>query len=165
MKYRRPKGTRPRLTCETCRFQHALFDLSGRFFPANDNIPPGQEPRIVIPDDELLLRPATAARLAMALKAKEPNRRKVADWMTDRYWGYRGKIFYADGTPFCRCAVEVVDVAFGEDGSFKWIDEFFALSADAEAKQSMQERVLFRLQLIALALLIDDPVKMALVLA
>jgi hypothetical protein len=149
------KINRPRLTCATCKFQDHLFDLVGRYRPANDNIKEGEKPHIVIPDDDLLLRPATTARLAIALRAKGLSRRAFPNFILDMLYGFKGDISYADGTPFCRCAVDV-DAAFNDDGSFRWLQDFLEF-ADRDPQQNMQERVLPRLQLIFLALAIDDP--------
>jgi hypothetical protein len=150
-----PRRIRPRLTSTTCKFQDHLFDLAGRYRPANDNIPPGGESHIIIPDDDLLLRPATTARLAIALRAKGMSRRITPDWMLDLIYRFRGKISYHDGTPFCRCAVDI-DYIFGDEGSFRWLHDFLDFGNE-EPKQNMQERVLQRLQIIALVLIIDDP--------
>jgi hypothetical protein len=146
---------RPHLTCSTCKFQDHLFDLAGRYRPANDNQKWGAERHIIIPDDNLLTRPATTARLAITLRAKGRSRRVIPDWMLDKLYSFRGTISYSDGTPFCRCAVNI-DQIFGDEGSYRWLQDFLQF-ADHEPKQNMQERVLPRLQLLALVLIIDDP--------
>lgn len=151
----RSRRSRPRFTCTTCKFQDHLFDLAGRYRPANDNTPPGGEAHIVIPDDDLLLRPATTARLAIALRAKGMSRRITPDWMLDLIYRFKGKISYHDGTPFCRCAIDI-DQIMGDEGSFRWLQDFLEF-ADQEPRQNMQEKVLPRLQMIALVLIIDDP--------
>lgn len=145
----------PKLTCTTCKFQDHLFDLAGRYRAANDNLKGGEKPRIMIPENDVLLRPATTARLAIALRAKGLSRRAFPIFILDMLYDFKGEISYADGTPFCRCAVDV-DAAFNDEGSMRWLHDFMEF-ADRDPKQNMQERVLPRLQLIFLALAIDDP--------
>ncbi len=151
----RKKINLPRQSCTTCKFQDHLFDLAGRYRPANDNLKAGEKPHIMIPEDDVLLRPATTARLAIALRAKGFSRREFPNVILDKLYGFKGKISYADGMPFCRCAVDV-DAAFNDDGSFRWLQDFQEF-ADRDPQQNMQERALPRLQMIFLALTIDDP--------
>lgn len=109
------------------------------------------------------MRPSTATRLAIALRAKGKARRITPDWMLDRLYSFRGKVVYSDGKAFCRCAVNI-DAIFGDDGSFRWLQDFLEF-AEHEPRQNMQERVLPRLQLIAVILMIDDPEIIGYVLA
>ena len=101
------------------------------------------------------MQPAVTARLAIALRAKGFSRREFPNVILDKLYGFKGNISYADGMPFCRCAVDV-DAAFNDDGSFRWLQDFLEFG-DRDPQQNLQERVLPRLKLIFLALAIDDP--------
>jgi hypothetical protein len=137
-----------------------LSDLGGEYFPANDNAPPGRI--IVIPSDEILSRPATVRRLAVALGAIGISRRRVPDFLCDVIFGNKLTVRYTDGFMFCKCSFDV-DTIFGE-GSMRWISDFLKFAV-TPPKQRAQTRTLHRLRVIALALLIARPEVMEHVLA
>ena len=138
--------------CEVCRFRDMLSDMGGRYLPANDNERPGRI--VIIPKDELLARPATVRRLAMALKAMNLSRRKVPDFLADVIYGSTLTIRYADGRAFCKCGFDIDDVF--TEGSMRWIGEFMRFAVRAP-KQRAQRRTLGRLRVLALAFLIARP--------
>ena len=51
---------------------------------------------------------------------------------------------------------ETIDLAFGDDGSFRWLSDFLSFASEPP-KQKPQRRVLTRLRLIDLAFRIEHP--------
>jgi hypothetical protein len=78
----------------------------------------------------------------------------MATWLADQIYFFEGKIEYAYGQPFCICDTDIDD-AFNDDGSFRWLDCFIRL-AKCTPRQAMQRRLIPRVQLIYIALRIDE---------
>ncbi|MFZ2996032.1 hypothetical protein [Sphingobium sp.] len=79
-------------------------------------------------------------------------RREVPDLLASTIWDYDGKIWDHDGKVF-KLAPDGVDVAFADEGSFRWISHFIKLP-ERPWKQAPQKRVLGRIELIATSLVI-----------
>jgi hypothetical protein len=141
--------------CTLCTSKVPVQDYSSGAIPAaNDNDPRGPV-TVIIPDDDVLLNPIAIHRFAIALQNQSLSRRSVANFILDVVYGYRGLILNADRTVFCICRMDVDD-AFNDDGTYRWVSDFLRFTM-APPKQRAQRRILKRLQLIALALIIDDP--------
>ncbi|HST36731.1 MAG TPA: hypothetical protein VLK25_08905 [Allosphingosinicella sp.] len=73
--------------------------------------------------------------------------------MADRIYGFEGEILDEDGRVF-ELDDEAIDHAFNNDGSFRWLSDFFRVTKEPP-RQRAQRRVLQRLKLIYLALCIE----------
>lgn len=93
--------------------------------------------------------------LALATDMQKLNlsRRQVPDWMADRIYGFDGEILDEDGQPF-ELDDEAIDLAFNNDGSFRWLSDFFRVTKEPP-RQRAQRRIHQRLRLIYLALCIE----------
>jgi hypothetical protein len=93
--------------------------------------------------------------LALATDMQKLNlsRRQIPDWMADRLYGFEGEILDEDGRPF-ELDDEAIDLAFNNDGSFRWLSDFFRVTKEPP-RQRAQRRILQRLRLIYLALCIE----------
>jgi len=93
--------------------------------------------------------------LALATDMQKLNlsRRQIPDWMADRIYGFEGEILDEDGRAF-ELDDEAIDLAFNNDGSFRWLSDFFRVTKEPP-RQRAQRRVLQRLKLIYVALCIE----------
>ncbi len=93
--------------------------------------------------------------LALATDMQKLNlsRRQIPDWMADRIYSYEGDIVDEDGQPV-EVDDEAIDRAFNNDGSFRWLSDFFRVTREPP-KQRAQRRIQQRLKLIYIALFIE----------
>ena len=91
--------------------------------------------------------------LATDMQKLKLSRRQIPDWMADRLYGFEGEILDEDGQPF-ELDDEAIDLAFNNDGSFRWLSDFFRVTKEPP-KQRAQRRIYQRLKLIYLALCIE----------
>lgn len=127
--------------CKPCHFK-----------PANQNAR-----AVIVATDEELSRRSHFQRLATATRALCIARREIPNWMADTIYGFRGRITWPDGRPF-EIDDEDIDLAFNDDGSFRWLSAFMYFS-EYDPKQKPQVRVLRRLRLIDLAFRISNPAR------
>jgi len=116
---------------------------------------PGKHRKVVVAGDDELARHSHFQRLAMATSALGRSRREVPNWMADTIFGFEGQMLWPDGTAFI-VADDAIDLAFNDDGSFRWLSDFLRFAA-APPKQRPQERLITRLRLIDLAFRIAYP--------
>ncbi len=116
-------------------------------------------PKIYVVSDDELLRRHYFRRLAIASAALKSemdlSRREFPDWMADVIYSYEGQILWAHGGPFT-VSDSAIDDAFGNDGSFRWLSDFFSF-AEIPPKQRPHFGVIARLRLIDLAFRIARP--------
>jgi hypothetical protein len=95
------------------------------------------------------------AMLALATDMQKLNlsRRQIPDWMADRIYGFEGEILDENDQPF-ELDDEAIDLAFNNDGSFRWLSDFFRVTKEPP-RQRAQRRIHERLKLIYLALCIE----------
>jgi hypothetical protein len=91
--------------------------------------------------------------LATDMQKLKLSRRQIPDWMADRLYGFEGEILDEDGQPF-ELDDEAIDLAFNNDGSFRWLSDFFRVTKEPP-RQRAQRRIYQRLKLIYLALCIE----------
>lgn len=113
---------------------------------------PAFKPIYVLYDFQLLNR-FLYQEMAKFIAALEMSSREVPDWMAENIYFYEGKILWPAGSKF-EIADDAIDMAFNDDASFRWIRSF-RNHAEVPLKQRPQERLLFRLRLIALAIEIE----------
>tara|TARA_R110002110_G_scaffold415618_1_gene652474 strand:- start:7083 stop:7532 length:450 start_codon:yes stop_codon:yes gene_type:complete len=120
---------------------------------------PDSVPKIYVASDDDLLRKSYFRRLAIAsaaLKSElELSRREFPDWMADVIHGYEGQILWSHGGVFT-VSDTAIDDAFNDDGSFRWLSDFFAFAL-TPPKQRPHYGVITRLRLIDLAFRIARP--------
>ncbi|WP_328277859.1 hypothetical protein [Sphingobium sp.] len=102
---------------------------------------------LYIPSDDELLDRQAVRRMARELGDLRLSRRKLMDWVADQVYGFDGE-FYAPGGAKVR--LPEVDETFGEP-SFKWVGDFLKWR-DREPAQAIQQKVLPRLRMFAMAL-------------
>jgi hypothetical protein len=95
----------------------------------------------------------TMLALATDMQKLNLSRRQIPDWMADRIYGFEGEILDEDGRPF-ELDDEAIDLAFNNDGSFRWLSDFFRVTKEPP-RQRAQRRIHQRLKLIYLALCIE----------
>lgn len=95
----------------------------------------------------------TMLALATDMQKLNLSRRQIPDWMADRIYGFDGEILDEDGQPF-ELDDEAIDLAFNNDGSFRWLSDFFRVTKEPP-RQRAQRRIHQRLKLIYLALCIE----------
>lgn len=145
-------------SCIKCVSAQLLKDLELQPpVAANDNDPFGR--RVIhIPKDDELSRPSVVNRLAIALKAKGLSRRRIPDWMATTFAQFDGVLVDPNGHFHCVCKDDV-DKTFGDEASWRYMGYVLGF-AISPPKQRMQARVVPRLRLIAIALLIENPLLM-----
>lgn len=111
--------------------------------------------RVMVASDDDLCRKSHFQRLAIATRALDYTRREIPNLMADIIFGFDGKILWSDGRVFI-VADDAIDLAFNDDGSFRWLSDFLRFAAEPP-KQRPQERVIKRLRLIDLAFRIACP--------
>lgn len=128
---------------------------------ANDN-QPNERPPITIPHEEVLTRPSTVRRLAMAYRAKNLPRRKILDFIADHLYLRDGVILY-QGRNVCFDAD--IDEVFGTDRdmSVRWMSDFLNF-AIKPPRQRAQRRTFDRLVLLWTALAVHNPAQAELVI-
>lgn len=116
-------------------------------------------PKVYVASDDELLRRSYYWRLAIASVAlkteKKLPRREFPNWMADVIHGYEGQILWGHGGPFT-VSDTAIDDAFNDDGSFRWLSDFFAFAL-TPPKQRPHYGVIARLRLIDLAFRIARP--------
>lgn len=119
----------------------------------NDNARPDT---ITIPRAADVMKPSYMRRLAMAVRSLDLSRREVPNWMADQLFNYPGKFISGETGREVVLGPDVIDSAFGDDGSFRWLSDFLAF-AERDPANNAQHRVIRRLQLLALAFWISAP--------
>jgi len=109
--------------------------------------------RITLHDGLNLGTRDTMLALATDMQRLNLSRRQIPDWMADRIYGFDGEILDEDGQPF-ELDDEAIDLAFNNDGSFRWLSDFFRVTKEPP-RQRAQRRIHQRLRLIYLALCIE----------
>lgn len=128
---------------------------------ANDN-QPNEHPPITIPDIEILTRPSSVRRLAMAYRAKNLPRRKILDFIADHLYQHEGQLLYQGRNVSFE---DEVDVVFGtdRDPSERWLSDFLAFSVKPP-RQRAQRRTFDRLVLLWTALAVHNRTQAELVI-
>lgn len=139
------------LVCPRCPHRDVFLEDMKR--AANDNHP--SDARLYLPPDAMLRRPDVVQRLAVAIRSLNIPRREVPNFIEDAVRRCPVPILNEDGSPFCRCGLDV-DAAFNDDGSFRWVSDFLGFAA-TPPKQKAQARTVSRLRLLYLALAIECP--------
>lgn len=111
--------------------------------------------RVTLASDAELSRKSHYLRLAVATAELGKSRRDIPDWLADVIYGFEGIVLWPDGAPFI-VTDTLVDDAFNNDGSFRWLSRFVQFRERAP-RQRPQARILDRLRLIDLAFKISDP--------
>jgi hypothetical protein len=124
-------------------------ELSIKFRRKNRSVPA----RIRLHQDLRLDSREKMLALATDMQKLNLSRRQIPDWMADRIYGFEGEILDEDGRPF-ELDDEAIDLAFNNDGSFRWLSDFFRVTKEPP-RQRAQRRVVQRLKLIYLALCIE----------
>jgi hypothetical protein len=108
---------------------------------------------IKMPSDEVLTRPATLRRMAMAYRGLNLSRRSILDFLADQIYQYQG-IVTEDGR-----SVEIIgidlDAVFrtDDDPSERWLSNFLNFAVNPP-HQRAQQRVTYRLAVLWLGLAI-----------
>lgn len=118
---------------------------------------------VTVATDWQLRRIPHVQRLAVATlnvkQEKDLSRRGIPDWIAHVTYNFlyedKGRILWPVGRVF-EIGDETIDLAFGDDGSFRWLSDFLSF-ASQPPKQKPQRRVLTRLRLIDLAFRIEYP--------
>ena len=105
--------------------------------------------------DEELLNPVYVRRLAIATANLGISRREIPNWIADVVFNCERAIIWPYVAEF-RVTDTMIDDAFGNDGSFRWLSDFVKYQYKPLA-QRPQRRVLDRLRLIDLAFKIARP--------
>ena len=110
--------------------------------------------RITITPDCLLRTKKGYYRLACSaakiVRCLGCSRREFADWIAETIFNYEGQVYWPDGRPFV-VKDTLIDDAFNDDGSFRWMSELLRLT-EVMPKQRPQRRIIPRLRAIDLAL-------------
>jgi hypothetical protein len=119
----------------------------------NENAKDDDDP-IHIPSPEVLGKPSSVRRLAMAYRAKELPRRKILDFVSFHLDHHGGPILYlGESVSFA----DSVDDAFDtdRDPSERWLGRFLAFGITPPIQQA-QTRVMTRLLMLWVALAIHN---------
>lgn len=108
-----------------------------------------------VPTDDMLGHSEFLQRLAGALASRKIPRRRVPDWMAERLYQFKGRVLRDNGDVFDHWELDLIDSAFGDDGSFRWVTNFLKIT-QTPWKQQPQKRILDRLRLIAIVVGIEE---------
>ncbi|MGH1351639.1 MAG: hypothetical protein ACRBBN_12665 [Methyloligellaceae bacterium] len=130
----------------------------GKNISATDHIQTSPQ-TVTVATDWQLRRISHVQRLALATinvkQEKDLSRREIPNWIANVIYDYEGRILWPVGRLF-EIHDETIDLAFGDDGSFRWLSDFLSFASEPP-KQKPQKRVLTRLRLIDLAFRIKYP--------
>ncbi len=130
----------------------------GKNISATDHIQTSSQ-TVTVATDWKLSRISHVQRLALATinvkQEKDLSRREIPHWIANVIYGYEGRILWPVGRVF-EIGDETIDLAFGDDGSFRWLSDFLSFASEPP-KQKPQRRILTRLRLIDLAFRIEYP--------
>ncbi len=130
----------------------------GGNFSTKDHIQTSPQ-SVTIATDWQLSRISHVQRLALATlnvkQEKDLSRREIPNWLAHVIYEYDGRILWPVGRVF-EIEDETIDLAFGDDGSFRWLSAFLTFASEPP-KQKPQKRVIMRLRLIDVAFRIAYP--------
>lgn len=120
----------------------------------NDNGTPKKRV-VIVPHASQLLTKTYYTKLAIASSNRNLPRRSFPDWMADALFLRDVEFRFRDGSLY-EIADDEIDYAFGDDGSFRWLDDFTNL-ARLPLRQNPHHTIELRLRLIALSFWVDYP--------
>ncbi len=141
--------------CRICKMP--LISIAGA---ANDK--GSGKDAIIIPSAEILARPSSVRRLAMAYRARNLPRRKILNFVADHLYQHDGQLLYLGRNVSFDADIDDV---FGtdRDPSERWLSDFLAFAVEAP-RQRAQRRTFDRLVLLWAALAVHNPAQAALVI-